>query len=299
MSFTTGDDGGVVDPFDRLGMDEGMELLNQAGFGGFISQVGGGGTQEQSEFLGIPDEAIRARVGDRVFIDAPGEGPGLHAPIPGRREVRWKKEDIFDLLAGGTQRILEQQERLVRAGLLKEGEYTPGILDGETQEQQGFLLGLANLSGEDPNALLFRLSGLEESRREKLREKAARRAATQFLRADPAAIRSRVRRDITDLIGREPTQEEISEVASHFRQFESEDLTQQQNLARRRVDFELGEVDELPIETDVDPVARLDEFLSKRFAGTIAQNRRVDEMQAGQHNVIRQVGRMAGMIGNV
>jgi hypothetical protein len=69
-----------------------------------------------------------------------------------------------------------------------------------------------------------------------------------------------------------------------------------QQQAAGQAEFEAGFTDAPPTGTDVDPEARLEEFLSQRFAGTITQNRRVDEMQNGQHNILTAVDRLARTI---
>lgn len=284
------------------------QILNQA-----LAETAAAG-EEAVPFLGIPEELVigrqsstRSRSGEVGFIEGPprkgftgptsADAAERRATTPSRRQVRFTEFDVWAWLSRPGNEIAEHQERLVNAGLLQRNSYEPGIWGEESQAAERQLLGMSNLSGKDPGSLIVELSGLTASRREKLRTEAVRRATAEFVKADAATARTVVKKAVKELIRRDPTDAEMAEITAAWRRFEGEDLAQQQQAAAAQAEFDAGFRDTLGSSTDVDPEARLEEFLSQRFAGTIAQNKRVEEMQIGQHNLLNMADRMARLIG--
>lgn len=281
-----------------------------------FGSLGATGT-EAPEFLGIPNEFLdpETSVGGRGFIPAPADEnatgvvkadpskPWGPDNIVGQRELRFTEENVADPMAMSPGQIRELKDSLIEAGLLttKAQGYTDSdIYDPATQDAYRSLLGLSNVSGRDPEDLLVSLSGLKNETKKKLRDDAVRAATVQFTRTDPAAIRNWVRDSVSERLRRDVTDTELAGLSRMFREFESAELAQTQERAGVLADIETGALpsDATVLEgTDVDPKARVDEFLAQQYAGTIRQNKRVDEMQIGQHNLLGAVDALSRRIG--
>lgn len=273
-----------------------------------IAEAFGGTAEEEEElpeFLGIPTGALTSIGTDQAgnpVGSVPGRPGALQRRVGGwgarnaQRPVRFTEADVWRVMTRSGAEIQLMQEELEAAGLLGKNEYRPGIFDPATQDAVRSWLAFSNVSGKKPDDLLTEFSALEADRKAKLRDETLRRSAAQIVRTDPATVRTTVKASVKALIGREPTDAEMAELTAQFQNFEAEDLRHQQAQTMQAAEFEAGLRDDLPETTDVDPEARLEEFLAERFAGTVAQNQRVEEMQVGQHNVLRMADQMAGLM---
>lgn len=198
-----------------------------------------------------------------------------------------------------TEEVASLQDRMVRAGLLDDGEFVPGVWGTASAEAYALVLTEANATGQAPIRVLADLRQLTaESRKKELAErKRQARAEIEAQRAlDPDTVTSKVVADIESVIGRKPTEDELAKFAARFSALSGAATAADVAAAEAQIDAEgTGAAPVLPAEVDV--AASFEQELETAFAPTVRANEAMEEMNVAQHNLLGMADRIAGLIG--
>ncbi len=201
--------------------------------------------------------------------------------------------------------IARLQLRLVNTGFLEEGEYWAGFWDGQTADAYAAVLGHANQSGATIDETIERLiatlpDSIKEARARA--DQAKTFQAPPFIGPDLATIAQRVKSKLRSELGREPSDVDMAELTKFMSSIYVEDFDAQVAAQRSAFDasqesLETGEPVTPRSVTDVDPVARFNEFFEQRFRPEIDRLGALGGIQINRSNVFASLRTMGNLIG--
>lgn len=216
-----------------------------------------------------------------------------------QHEVRYRQSDVGRaLLLARPWELQGLVDNLIRSGFLDpSGSYKVERSDPTVQRALIEAMAYSNWQGTDLDQTFADRRAEADDAAASLRDRQIRAQLSPKLRADPATLRTRVADLIEENVGRAPTREELQEIVDVARSYETE-----ANRINSEIEFAAAaaRVDGMmPPDglVEYDPSARMDEYLSTRYAGTIAQNRKVEEMNVGTQNVNRVADQLRRAIG--
>lgn len=214
--------------------------------------------------------------------DPPGVGDSTTDPIAGGyakgrpKNSRWRSKSLREYRetepayrvsdadkygSRGTEEIIRTQERLVRAGLLRKNDYTPGFWGRSSRDAFQELLEVANAEGSSWQSTLSRWE------KEGKPEAGEARQGRTFVISTPDPARLRKENDdlAQSLLGRRLSEAEREQ---YVRDAIIQDKAQQERrVASEKATGEPGAADQTLYETDIDPIARMEEDIKRRYAG--------------------------------
>ena len=269
--------------------------------------------------IGVPLDFVASREGPVGNIDRLGT---VNVP------PRYFEGDEFDPASLDPNLIIRWQKRLVAAGLIDEGEYTPGYWDDLSMAAYKKVLGYANLNAQtDLEAVDRLIQTLPQS------VKDARAKAKQlevfseppYITPDYATLAQGVKGYFRERMGRDPTDAELSELTGMMNS-----LYRQQfdvGVEADRIVFEGGAESVTPpaltfgqplpegqppalsfggrpatpvgsrVLQGVDPEARFLELFEKRFKPEVDRLDSLSEVRRNANNVFNSLRTMTSLIG--
>lgn len=281
---------------------------------------GGGGQSAGAALLGgvgetaPPPPAIQQPTGPKPIGVPSGFAAAKTLPVTGQTVFggapvvtpRYFEGDQFLPQPLTPSKIKVLQQRLTRAGLLKEGDFFPGFWDDVSADAYKTALGYANRAGQPVEQVLKTLSSLAPERRPTVQE--------TILPPDPATLAQEVKSVFRRRLGREPSDAELQAMAKELGV-----LTEQATEAEQAI--AAGQVPESQVQAAVkapeqiqrlpdspgaaafvtpsvpDPASQFLELFDERFGPEIARRERVAGTAAQQQNVMRSLTTMQALIG--
>lgn len=262
--------------------------------------------------IGVPNDFQAARqepttqAGGGDSLERWRQRTGRTAPT---RDVdvkpRFFEGDEFDPARLPFEERAELQSALVEAGLLEDGTYWVGEWDDASLEAYKTVLGFANRWGASTDEALDRL---QKSLPDELRKDggAGTGEATftppAFLAPDYASLAQGVKSMFRTRVGRDPSEEELSQLAGQFggfyrQQFDAEVAAQRSEFDARQAGAETGETVAPAAGTAVDPAARFAELFESRFKPEIDRLGSLDDVRANTNNVFASLRTMSSLVG--
>ena len=222
---------------------------------------------------------------------APGNAMGPFFDREGN-QYGYTTGDVFDELDGlSTENLARVQARMVGLGLLE--NYVPGKRDGDTQKAFGYLLQMANSSGQD---WAREMSSLEQIQAEDPEGWAERMGmgggeddgpapfvAPEYTAPDYATLAQTVKDQMRDALGRDPDEDEMALLTAELSGWDRADY--EADVAGQRAQYEAqvaaGEDGTAGLGggtvQSIDPVARFRESFESKFAGELRGIERTEE----------------------
>ncbi len=274
------------------------------------AQLAGQAEVAEDPLIGVPEGHVaerapaegltRGQSADAARYSAQAEAAGTPPGSAQYRESHTQKP-----FGWNAARIGRLQDALVAAGLLR-GEFRRGYYDAATGQAYAESLALANSKGAN---VIVTLDDLAQARQEQKAEAIASFVPPQTsLAPDPASLRSRARGMLLSMRGRasEIDDAEIDELAAVLsgefrrqRQMEAE-IARRQHVAE--VETQFGDPTAPPAQADlsgieeVDPMARFDEFFSKRYGGEINTREASEEVDRRSAQFSAGLNSMRGQV---
>lgn len=266
--------------------------------------------------IGVPDnyvamrtERVRPQAGSARFgpvIDDVGALPGRGRQVSRGIQPRYFEGDQFSPAGQSPERIAQIQAQLVAAGLLEEGEYWAGFWDAATSDAYKSVLGFANQSGLNADETIRRL---QETLPDSIKDARARKKAMEtfqappFIKPDPATIAQDVKEAFRRRLGRDPTPDDLAEMAgvlgSAYREaYEVEVAAQRAAFDAARRAGETGEPQSVGTFQGVDPIARFQEEFERRYRPELARFESLEDVRMNQANVFASLRNMSALIGS-
>lgn len=181
--------------------------------------TGGGAPQVDEEadgggiYIGVPDD-YRVRKVTQRRVGGWGYQPGEHVPTIAEIKPRYKEGGESRQLSGKSPDfIFGLQVRMVALGLLEEEGWIPGAPDPKTKAAFKELLGTANSLGMDYERTLNYLEANAEAAGGVPGVGGEEREPLQVVLTNPANIAEEGRAAGQTLIGRDPSSEELMQMA--------------------------------------------------------------------------------------
>lgn len=227
--------------------------------------------------------------------------------------------------------IRRLQNDLVRAGLLKPGDFQPGFWDQASQDSYFVALAYANQSGDPVQTILAYLATLPKPAQA---PEVTAKEVRQFVPTDPAALAQEVKSVFRQRLGREPSPAEVRRMAAQLAgneelAFDQEtgrlddvaaaraaQLAQDEAAVARATDpntfdnpelrrayanmpqVSTGDTINLPdAGPAIDPVARFLEQFDRRYGPEMRRNEAVADYTTQRQNVLQSLLTMQSMIG--
>lgn len=262
------------------------------------------------DFIGLPNMQVDPATGTPVGVDPrtgqPIEGQTQGLPqrtetvddvlTPNRNLARertrtvppqYKEGDQLKFSGRNPVEIKNMQERLVQAGVLKEGSFWPGVWDAESQKAYKEVLAYANQSGATDDEMIARLvtaggasavgAGVGGA------TDVSGFVAEPYLAPDYDSLADGVRTYMEQELGRDVRDEEVKALADKMGADHLAAYQAQLGKARMMYDARLqaaetGEEAGGGTVQDVDPVASFHEEFRKKYKPEIETEQREDEV---------------------
>lgn len=283
---------------------EGQQPAAAASAAEYMAQIAAGGGQaaagELPSFIGVPKgyTTTRSVPKGRAFRK-PGWSNKSFGPMLTEDVVsdpQYYDGMQYDIYSWSPDRLAELQRDLAAAGLLR-GDYRVGYADAGTLAAYEALLGESNRSGfKWHQQLAIRKTAPEELAPEEPRDPF--KAPTR-LKADPAALRQTARTLAKQVIGKDRnlTDDELDHIVGAAARFDEEGY--QSQVAAARADYEAGGRGAAGGATvvDVDPGARLEEYLADRYAPEIGMRGAAADLSENQQGLLGSIFNIDQAIG--
>jgi hypothetical protein len=218
------------------------------------------GDDGTTSYIGVPDDYTSTRTTrKKTPVKTGGFGPKTYQSQE-TVKPRYVSGDEYGPAGQSPSAIARQQQAMVDAGILGKG-FRLGIWDDKTSAAMRKLLGYANQWGVSADQALSRLASAPGGD-----EGEGRYGQTYTVKtADPARLRLETDDLAKSLLGRKLSEEERER---YVQQAIMEDRAQQERgIASQKATSEPGAADQTLYETEIDPMARMEEELKRRYAG--------------------------------
>lgn len=259
-----------------IGVPEGQPDPEHPGrrVGGFVAQKV---EREPTDFL------------ERKF----GVGPQVVTAV----EPRYFDGDQYSPAGLDPAEIARIQADLVKTGYLTEGEYWAGFWDEDTSQAYAAVLGFANQSGDSIDETIDRLIATLPDSIKEARARADQAKIFQappFIGPDLATLAQGVKAKLRADLGREPSDAEMAELTRfmssiYVENFDAEVAAERSAFDASQESLETGDPVTPRSVTDVDPVARFNEFFERRFKPEIDRLGALGEIKANRSNVFKSL----------
>lgn len=232
-------------------------------------------------------------------------GPGQNAPAGGRFSASEMKPGlnapytntyINDLWRGMPLEFRVQlQDALVSLGLTK--NVRPGEFDDETEFGIEQLLKLSNRAGTTWQATIGRLQTLKDQGLLDGDDDERQFIEDAYLPPDYATLAQTVKQTVRGVLGRDPSDSEVSELAAQLQGFDYSAF--QAEIDAERAQFDAQTAGATKVEAtgaQVDPASRFRELIESKYGDEIAFNQRREEATENRQLTLGAVGAIDNII---
>lgn len=292
----------IVLPQDREGEGgiqhpEGGVFTRPDDMGPLVPPPPGSATELRRGAIGVPDDYVAIREAQpRIAMPRPVAGGWIgQGATTGNidRQIRPRYYDgaQYQWRASSSEDVVAMQRRLVKAGLLKVGEYRPGFWDEASSNAMAEAMAYANRGGSTIEDTLNQLGtspvGGEAGgfRRE------------EFIAPDYATVAQDVKSFFRQRLGRDPREGEMAELTAAMQAMYRQQHEAEQDILARRAEAELDATPTVPGGTQVDPAARFAEEFERRYKPEMDRLNYLEESDSITGNILQSIGVWESLIG--
>jgi hypothetical protein len=197
-------------------------------------------------------------------------GPGYFGPEGSDTNYYMAGDEFNELSDMNTETLRRWQEKMITLGLLDGKNTILGVRDMQTITAMSDLLGMSNAEGVGWGVMLQQLEGMAGEDGALFDADDRKFTAPAYLSPDYATLAQEVKKKMRDALGRDPDDAELAVLVGELQGYDRAGY--EAEVAASKAEFEASQAGAAATPgsfTNVDPLARFNEFFEKKYASEI------------------------------